>query len=291
VKELKALGPELLSSEYPEEMAIVFDYDSSWAEAIQPQQFALSYVGQATAWYGSLSASHTGIDFVAPDEDFSAYKIVCAPLPYVISGKQAERIRAYVKGGGVYVAGFRLGAKNESSQMVKTALPGLLADVMGVTVEDYVPIYSGKQSVKFGGMLSGWAGECGVWADVLKPNGAEVVGTYTSGAYARQPAVTINNFGKGKAVYLGADLTGDGLAIALGKLSGMAGVKPALQAPPGVEVTVRRAGGKQWMFLLNHGAETRGVTLPGGFKDALSGEAGTGKIEMRGYDARVLMIS
>ena len=68
--------------------------------------------------------------------------------------------------------------------MVKTPLPGLLADVMGVTVEDYVPIYSGKQSVKFAGLLAGWPAECGIWADVLKPNGAEVLGTYTSGAYA-----------------------------------------------------------------------------------------------------------
>ena len=39
--------------------------------------------------------------------------------------------------------------KNESGQMVKTSLPGLLAEVMGTTVEDYVPIYGAKQSVKF----------------------------------------------------------------------------------------------------------------------------------------------
>ena len=45
--------------------------------------------------------------------------------------------------------------KNESSQIVRTPLPGLLRDVMGVMVEDYVPIYSGKQRVKFSAMLAG----------------------------------------------------------------------------------------------------------------------------------------
>jgi beta-galactosidase len=289
VKELKGLGPELLSSDYPAEMGLVFDYASSWAISIQPQHFALTYMAQVTTWYGSISGSHTGIDFVAPDEDLSAYKIVFAPLAHVITAAQAAKIRSYVENGGVYVAGFRSGVKNENSQMVKTALPGLLAEVMGMTVEDYVPIYSGKQSVKFAGPLAGMAGECGIWADVLKPNGAEVLGTYTSDSYAGKPAITSNNFGKGKAIYIGADLTGEGLAITLMKLAGMARVKPVLQAPRGVEVTVRRAGGKQWTFLLNHGDDARSVDLPGRFTDVVSGEAVSGKVELKGYDARVLL--
>jgi beta-galactosidase len=289
VKELKGLGRELLYSEYPAETAMVFDYDSSWAVGIQPQHFRLSYVGQVTAWYSAMSPSHSGIDFVAPGEDLSGYKIVFAPLAHVMATEQAGKIRTFVQNGGVFVAGFRSGVKNENSQMVKTPLPGLLADVMGVTVEDYVPIYSGKQSVKFAGMLAGWAAECGVWADVLQLKGAEVLGTYTSGSYAGKPAVTINNFGKGKAVYVGADVMGEGLANLLGKLQAMAAVKQPLQTPPGVEVTVRRAGGKQWMFLLNHGAEARSVNLPGQFTDLVSGEARPGKVELKGYDARVLL--
>jgi beta-galactosidase len=71
----------------------------------------------------------------------------------------------------------------------------------------------------------------------------------------------------------------------------MAGVKPALQAPRGVEVTVRRAGGKQWMFLLNHTAEARSVDLPGQFTDVVSTAAVSGKLELKGYDARVLLVS
>ena len=49
----------------------------------------------------------------------------------------------------MFVTNFRLGVKTESSQIVRTPLPGLLRDVMGVTVEDYIPIYSGKNGVTF----------------------------------------------------------------------------------------------------------------------------------------------
>ncbi len=55
VRELKELGQELLYSEYPAEMALVFDYNSSWAVSIQPQHFALSYMNQVTAWMADFT--------------------------------------------------------------------------------------------------------------------------------------------------------------------------------------------------------------------------------------------
>ncbi len=288
VEELKELGPELLNSQYPAEMALVFDYDCSWALKIQPGHHALSYTDQVTLWYGSVSPSHSGIDVIAPGVDLSPYKIVFAPVVYVLSEAQAGRIRSFVQNGGVFVTSFRLGVKNESSQIVRTPLPGLLRDVMGVTVEDYVPTYSGKQSVKFSAMLAGPDGECGIWADILQPSGAEVLGSYTSGEHAGQAAVTMNSFGKGKAVYIGADLDAVSLSRVLRILSASAGVKQALEVPPGVEVTVRKSGDKQWMFLLNHTSDEQTVSIPGNFADLLTRKTYSGKIELSAYGVLVL---
>jgi beta-galactosidase len=128
--------------------------------------------------------------------DLSPYKIVFAPVVYVLSDGQAERIRSYVQDGGVFVTNFRLAATTETSQMTRTPLPGPLRDVMGVNVADYVPIYSGKPGVKFSSTLSGPDGECGLWADVLQPAGAEVHGIYTSAPYAGRAAVTMNSLAK-----------------------------------------------------------------------------------------------
>jgi beta-galactosidase len=288
VKELRALGPDLLNSQYVAEIALFFDYDCSWAIKIQPGHHALSYVDQVTAWYSGISASRTGIDVVGPGDDLGKYKIVFAPVVYVLSEKQAGNIRSFVQNGGVFVSNFRLGVKNEYSQIVRTALPGPLREVMGVTVEDYVPIYSGKQGVKFSSVLSGPDGECGIWADVLQPSRAEVLGTYTSDSYAGRAAVTMNNFGKGKAVYIGADLTGPSLSRVLQKLAGLAGVKPVIEVPSGVELTVRGAGNKQWIFLLNHSAERQQVNTPGTFKDLLTGEMLAQKTQLEAYSVRVL---
>jgi beta-galactosidase len=288
VKELKALGQEVLYSQYAAQTALVFDYDCSWAVKIQPGHYALDYMTQVTSWYGAISSSHTGIDVIAPEADLSPYKIVFAPLAYVMSEKQAAKIKSFVQGGGMFVTNFRLGVKTETSQIVRTPLPGLLRDVMGVTVADYVPIYSAKNAVKFAPTLAGPDGECGLWTDTLQPTGAEVLASYTKGSHAGEAAITMNTVGSGKAVYIGADLDGASLARVLRTLSGLAGVKPPLEVPPGIELTVRRAGDKQWIFVLNHTSVSQSVSIPKTFADLLTGKTRTGKIDVSGYGVQVL---
>ena len=288
VKELKALGPEILNSQYVAETALLFDYDCSWAVKIQPGHHALSYGDQISSWYASMSPSRTGIDVIGPGDELEKYKVVFAPVMYVLSEKQAASIRSFVQNGGAFVTNFRLGVKNEYSQIVRTPLPGPLRDVMGVTVEDYVPIYSGKQGVKFSSVLSGPDGECGIWADILQPSRAEVLGTYTSGSYAGRPAVTMNSFGKGKALYIGADLTAPSLARVLQKVAALAEINQPFEVPPGVELTVRKAGDKQWIFLLNHTPEARTLNIPRSFKDLLVGETLNQSVHLGAYGVRVL---
>jgi len=291
VKELKALGAEVLNASYPAETALVFDYDSDWALQIQPGHSGLSYTSQITSWYGAIASIRSGIDVIAPGADLASYKIVFAPVVYVLSEAQAAKVRSFVQSGGVFISNFRLGAKNEFSQMARTPLPGPLRDVMGVTIEDYVPIDSAKQSVKFSSALAGADGECGIWADVLQPTTAEVLGSYTSGAHAGRVAITVNSFGKGRAVYIGADLDPASLTRVLRSFSVLAGVKPLLDVPSGVEVTVRRSDRKQWIFLLNHTEAAQTVNIPGPHTDLLTGESRTGSVSLGAYGVRVLQAS
>jgi len=214
VKEIKSLGREGLEASYVAETAVSFDHDSSWALAVQPGNSKLSYMAQLIAWYGSVASANTGTDVIHLDEDLSKYKAVFAPVQYVVGEKQAENIRNYVRGGGTFVAGFRLGVKDESSRIVNAPLPGLLRDVMGVTVKDPVPVYTERIGVKFSPQLAGADGQCALWADLLKPESAAVLANYT-GAYEGDAAITMNAFGKGKAVYVGADLDATSLARVL----------------------------------------------------------------------------
>lgn len=287
-RELTTLGPEFLHSAYEAESALYFDYDSSWAVKIQPGHHALSYSEQASKWYGAISPNHTGIDVIGPDAVLSRYKAVFAPVLYVLSEEQAGRIREYVRGGGTFVTSFRLGVKTETSQIVRKPLPGFLSDVMGVTVEDYVPIYAQNPRVKFGPQLASPEVECGIWADILKPSGADVLATYSTGVYAGKPAVTRNQFGRGHAVYVGPDFASPDLVRVLQQIAASAGIKSVLTTPPGVELTVRKAGARRWIIALNHLADAQDITLPGEHRDVLDDKILRASVKLPGYGVLVL---
>jgi beta-galactosidase len=179
--------------------------------------------------------------------------------------------------------------KDESSRIVDAPLPGFLRDVMGVTLKDYVPVYNEKIGVQFSKLLAGPEGSCTLWADLLEPSStsAEVLATYT-GAYTGDAAITMNSFGKGKAVYIGADLDPMSLGRVLVTLLAANGVKSEFGVPRGVELTQRKTGNQEWTFLLNHTAAVQEVKLPGKFKDAVSGAVHEDVLHLEPYDARVL---
>jgi beta-galactosidase len=287
VKELKSLGREALEAAYVAETAVSFDHDSSWALAVQPGNSKLSYMAQLMAWYGAVASANTGTDLIHLDEDLANYRAVFAPVQYVVSEKQAENIRRYVRGGGTFVAGFRLGVKDESSRIVNAPLPGLLRDVMGVTVRDPVPVYTEKIAVRFGPQLAGADAQCALWADLLKPESATAIATY-AGAYEGDAAITINSFGKGKAVYVCADLEPMSLARVLRTVVAMSGSKSRIEAPRGVELTRRRAGGKEWVFVLNHTPDEQKVNLAGNFGALVGTGPSNQMLTLRAYDLAVL---
>ena len=288
IRELKSLGPEALHARYNADLALCFDVDSWWALNIQPGQPHLKYPTEMLTWYGVMGASHAGIDLVDATSDLSRYKVLCAPVMYIVTAQQADRIRAFVKGGGTFIAGFRLGVKDEHSRIVDTPLPGLLRDVMGAELLDYQPIYTEKQSVQFSGELTGPDADCRIWADILTPRGADVLATYTGGDHSGKAAITVNHYGQGKAIYIGAHLEAPDLARVLLTLMAMSGVTP-LKLPTGVEWTTRTAGGRSWTYLLNHTSTAQSAEISGNYRDAFDSSALTSPVSLEPYGVRVLV--
>ena len=288
IRELKSLGSDVLNARYSAELALCFDPVSDWALAIQPGQPKLKYLSELLTWYGSIAASHAGVDIVDATQDLSPYKILFAPVMYVVSQEQASKIRDFVKRGGTFIAGFRLGVKDEHSRIVDAPLPGLLRDVMGVTVLDYQPIYSEKQGLRFSKSLAGRDAECHLWADILDPGQAEVLATYTGNPYAGKAATTSHSLGRGRAIYLGAHLDPADLARVLLTLIATAGVKSPLEVPAGIEVTRRRTDRDIITFVLNHTNAPQSIQIAGTSKELLTGSTRSGTVSLEPYGVCVL---
>jgi len=288
IQELKSLGQEALNASYSAEIALCFDAESDWALAIQPGQAKLKYLSEFLPWYGVVAASHTGIDIVDATGDLSRYKVLCAPLMYIVTAQQADRIRTFVQNGGTFISGFRLGVKDGQSRIVDLPLPGLLRDVMGVELFDFQPIYSQKQNVKFSGALTGPNAQCRIWADILEPKQAEVLATYTGGNYEGKAAIASNKFGKGRAIYIGPRLEPPDLGRVLLTLLPSSGVSSQISAPQGVEVTRRQHQKLEWIYLLNHTSTPQTVRAEGRFSDVITNTKYSDSIPLDCYGVRVL---
>lgn len=274
--ELKRIGDELLGAECRSQVAMVLSYDTRWAFQIQPNHAEFSYPTLFTSYYSALHRRNVGVDIVPPTADLGRYRLVIAPALYVLGEDAAANLRRYVENGGLLLTTARTGVKDETNAVVNMPLPGLLAEVCGVEVDEYDTL-PGDVHVPLTWELPDLAtrapeAHARLWCDVLAPNTARAVARYGDQYYAGRAAITLNRFGQGQAVYVGT--MGDAALhdTLVGWLVQMAGLSPLLSTPEGVEAVERWKDDRRLLFLLNHGDQSREVLLPRPMRDLLSGQ-------------------
>ncbi len=216
---------------------------------------------------------------VSPESDLSGYAIVCAPFLNVLRPAVMENLRSYVRGGGSLVLGPRSGFKDEYNRIFPIPQPGPLAELTRATVRFFDSLETERTNTLLWEHRPDKRGtEIGLWAEVLDPNGAEVLATYKHGWYAGEAAITRNLLARhgeqgGQAIYVGC-MGGPALYHRLFDwLLPQVDVEPIMAAPAGVEVAERVADdGRRVIFVLNHTVQEYHLSLPEPLDDLLTGE-------------------
>ena len=290
--EIKTIGDEILGSQVKSSVAMMLSYDSRFAFQIQPNHPRFSYPEHFHQIYGAFHRQHASIDVVAPYADLSSYRLVIAPALHLVTDEVAENLKRYVRAGGTLVLTSRTGVKDESNMVVNQRLPGLLAEVCGVEVEEYDSLSSQMQNgVEF--VIPELAERehvpAGVLCDILKPTSATVVARYTQDYYSGKPAITLNSFGGGRAIYVGA--LGDApLYDVLAKwLLGSTSVEENFTLPSGVELTHRIQGNKSLYFILNHSNSPQTIHIAYPARNLLDQTELTGEVQVAPQDVLILV--
>jgi beta-galactosidase len=291
--EIRQAGPSIFGSVIRPLVAMLHCYDSRFAFQIQCNNPHFSYPEQFHSLYRALWRRNVPVDIVAPSADLGAYKLVVAPALHIVSETIANNIRAFVQAGGTLVLTARSGVKNEANAVVDRRLPGLLAELCGVEVEEYdsmAPDMENALEPTLPELMTRGPLLARVWCDILKSNGATVVARYAGDYYAGKPAITLNQFGQGQVLYIGT-LGSDPLYESLiDWLLERVGLAPFFSVPQGVEVTQRWQGKRQLLFLLNHTQDEQQVTLDHRCLDLLNALAPVeGRVTLAARDARVLL--
>jgi len=241
------------------DVAILYDADSWWAlETRSLPSDHLVYLDQVRAAHRALWQAGVTTDFAPVDGDLSRYRLVVAPLVYVMSEGAAETLRSYVRGGGHLLVTFFSGIVDSSHRVYLGGYPGALRDILGVRVEEFHPLPPG-------GTVSLDDGSAGTsWSERLRVEGASVIASYAGG----WPAITRHSYGAGTAWYVSTQLWS---ASFLADVLRSAGVEPVVAALPAGVDAVRRGA---HLFVFNHLDEP--VKIPAAGTDLLTGRVASG---------------
>lgn len=293
-REVVALGADLTAladvagTRVESDVAIVWDWPAWWAVELDAHpSIDVRYLDAVTETYDALWRLDVTVDFVRPDADLSAYKLVVIPSLYLVSDEAAANLRSFVERGGQLVCAFFSGIVDPDDAVRLGGYPGAFRELLGVRVEEFYPLLAGEAV----SLSDGGTGR--IWTELLDLAGANAIVTYLDGPLPGAPAITRHNVGTGVAYYVTTALDANaterllrdvcsGAAVSTRDTgsNGTDGTTGSIIPAAGIE-TVRRRGGSDnasYLFVINHTDQE--VDVPATGEDMLSGTPVTGMLTL-----------
>jgi beta-galactosidase len=245
------------------EVAIAYSFDSfidshpNGPSNTTLQYFKPSYTEQVQGAFEPLFRANIDAAIINIGQaSLAPYKLVVVPADYVMDAASAKAIREYVSSGGTVLMTAFSAKVDEHGQWFDTPLPGRLSDVFGLKTNAFY---------KVGAPL----------IYELDGQAVTVLSRFKNTA-DHSPAITINSFGKGNAIYLATESKPSAIGPILNHVCKIAGIRPGPRTPDGVYARV--VDGRT-LYVNTTGQEVR---IP------IAGER-TGIVTRRVYDGAVVL--
>lgn len=210
-KNVKELGgklgelTELASAETEAaEVAMIFDYQSWWALSQRNlPSTSIDYPELAHDWYRALWDLGVRVDFVAPGstaQQLAKYKMVLAPMLYLLDSKAEQELIHYSENGGYLVASYFTGISDEVDAVKLGGYGGkLVRDCLGVFVDEFAPVRVGESVHLSNGMSAT------EWSQFASVTSASLTASFVGGVADGSAAIAQSSGG----TYVGTRLDDD----------------------------------------------------------------------------------
>ncbi len=271
------------------QVALLYDTENRWAieGAAGPRNCGIHYVETVQQHYKALWKQGIAVDVVDMESSFSGYKLVIAPMLYLLRAGIEEKLRAFVEGGGTLVGTYLTGLVNENDLCHLGGWPGGgLREVFGVWNESTDGLWDNEKNIL---RALGREYEVTELCAMIHPEGAKVLGTYGEDFYQGEPALTVNELGTGKAYYIAARTENAFCDDLYHILAEELKLQKALDKDPphGVEACLREENGESFLFLQNFSGEEKEVEVPAGYA-GIGSDTPERSVRLGKYGAQVL---
>lgn len=216
------------------------------------------------------------------------YKLLIIPGVTVMDPVTAKKIRDFVYDGGTVVMTSYSAVVDTTGKVFESTRPGLLDDVFGIRLGSYEETenmneisgisYKGKQ-IRVNYKEKIVESESPRF-DLIEPKGAEVLGKITS-LDIDYPMITSNQYGQGKAIYIGLPARSEILSPLLDDLISDLSIKKGPDVPDGV---MARQIDKIHFLYLNISGEPKEIQMKGNARSILFDKDYTGNFTIAPYE-------
>ena len=267
---------DVVHAEVRADVAIVYDFQNEWAlnHAQLPQNEAKDYQTCCREHHEALWRQGVATDIISSDGDFQSYRVVVAPMLYMLRAGVAERLEAFVKEGGAFVTTHTTGMVDDSDLAFLGGFPVPFRRALGLWVEETDSLYRDqRQEVKTvtdSDFALSDRYKTRYLADIVRLETAQPLGVFEREFYRGSPALTLNRHGAGSAFYLatrfGADFLFDFYATLMERCQ-----LERWRLPPGISVSVRGTEDYDMVFAMNFSDAAQELPLPERYRRAEPG--------------------
>lgn len=290
--ELKKLGDWSLDARIHSNVGILFDWENWWAlELSSGPTKDMDYLDQVHKYYKAFYDNNISVDILKVTSDFSKYKIIVAPLLYMMKDGVAERMETFVNKGGKLITTYMSGLVDENDRCIFGTYPGKMRDLLGIWIEETDAMYPEEknQIVLTDNKSDDKKFNCGFLCDNIHLETADAIAVYGRDFYQGNPCITKNVYGDGTAYYLGTCPEDEFLHKMMKYICEESGINPYFQTEGRVEICVKEGTEGKLIFLINHEDTDSSVDLGKKiFENVLSEEEISGTVTVKSRDVIIL---
>ena len=280
---------EIKGSMKQSKVAIIYDWENDWAlkDAQGFGKESRRYPQTLQSHYKYFWDKNISVDVVTPQQDLSKYSLVVAPMMYMMTEETMDRIRDYVKNGGVLVGSYLSGLVNETDLTYLGGWPKTLQEIYGIDVKEIDTLYpKDRNSIKFGNESFEVVDYC----TIIEAKEAEVLAKYEEDFYKNTPAITKNNLEKGKAYFIGARTNPEFLSKFYDKIVKDLDINEVEDfiSECGISIQIRENEDAKYYFVMNFTEEEKNIEIKGSYIDLILGKEAEILNIMKPYGVYVL---